>query len=179
MLLLMIEQGLPINTVLWADTGMEFPEMYDHIRKVDDYLYRERGIHITTLRHPKGFEYLMFEEKSKSHLPSKTGKGWAFRFAETAGPALRSDGVPGSLKRILSARRSTGSRGSIRHSTMSASRQMSRSGSKMSNIRWWTGVSPKQRLCKYVTTVVMIGADYMRSTTAVPVGAVPSSGSTN
>lgn len=40
MLLLMIERGLPINTVLWADTGMEFPEMYDHIRKVDDYLYR-------------------------------------------------------------------------------------------------------------------------------------------
>ena len=44
----------------------------------------------------------------------RQGKGWAFRFAETAGPALRSDGVPGSLKRILSARRSTGSRGSIR-----------------------------------------------------------------
>ena len=65
MLLLMIERGLPINTVLWADTGMEFPEMYDHIRKVDDYLYRERGIHITTLRHPKGFEYLMFEEKKQ------------------------------------------------------------------------------------------------------------------
>ena len=56
MLLLMIERGLPIDTVLWADTGMEFPEMYDHIRKVDDYLYRERGIHITMLRHPKGFE---------------------------------------------------------------------------------------------------------------------------
>ena len=65
MLLLMIERDLPINTVLWADTGMEFPEMYDHIRKVDDYLYRERGIHITTLRHPKGFEYLMFEEKKQ------------------------------------------------------------------------------------------------------------------
>lgn len=44
MLLLMIERGLPINTVLWADTDMEFPEMYDHISKVDDYLYRERGI---------------------------------------------------------------------------------------------------------------------------------------
>ena len=65
MLLLMIERDLPINTVLWADTGMEFPEMYDHIRKVDDYLYRERGIHITTLRHPKGFEYLMFEKKKQ------------------------------------------------------------------------------------------------------------------
>ena len=65
MLLLMIERGLPINTVLWADTGMEFPEMYDHISKVDDYLYRERGIHITMLRHPKGFEYLMFEEEKQ------------------------------------------------------------------------------------------------------------------
>ena len=39
--------------------------MYDHIRKVDDYLYRERGIHITMLRHPKGFEYLMFEEEKQ------------------------------------------------------------------------------------------------------------------
>lgn len=65
MLLLMIERDLPINTVLWADTGMEFPEMYDHISKVDDYLYRERGIHITMLRHPKGFEYLMFEEEKQ------------------------------------------------------------------------------------------------------------------
>ena len=38
---------------------------------MDDYLYRERGIHITMLRHPKGFEYLMFEEEkpvSYTHL---------------------------------------------------------------------------------------------------------------
>lgn len=62
MLLLMIEKGMPIDAVLNADTGMEFPEMYEHIAKVDDYLYRERGIHITTLRHPKGFEWMMFDE---------------------------------------------------------------------------------------------------------------------
>lgn len=35
--LLMIERGLPIDAVIWADTGMEFPEMYDHIAKVDEY----------------------------------------------------------------------------------------------------------------------------------------------
>ena len=62
MLLLMIERGMPIDAVLSADTGMEFPEMYVHLQKLDDYLYRERGLHITTLRHPKGFEWMMFEE---------------------------------------------------------------------------------------------------------------------
>lgn len=62
MLLLMIERGIPIDAVLSADTGMEFPEMYVHLQKLDDYLYRERGLHIITLRHPKGFEWMMFEE---------------------------------------------------------------------------------------------------------------------
>ena len=62
LLLRMIERGMPIDAVLSADTGMEFPEMYDHLEKMDGLLHRERGIHITTLRHPKGFEWLMFEE---------------------------------------------------------------------------------------------------------------------
>lgn len=62
LLLQMIERDMPIDAVLSADTGMEFPEMYDHLQKLDDLLLRERGIHITTLRHPKGFEWLMFDE---------------------------------------------------------------------------------------------------------------------
>ena len=31
MLLLMIERDMPIDMVLSADTGMEFPEMYEHL----------------------------------------------------------------------------------------------------------------------------------------------------
>ena len=85
MLLLMIEQDMPIDVVLTADTGMEFPEMYEHLQKLDDLLYRERGIHITTLRHPKGFEWLMFEapkvkqssiEKRQRLGVSLYGNGW-------------------------------------------------------------------------------------------------------
>lgn len=91
MLLLMIERGLPIDTVLWADTGMEFPEMYDHIRKVDDYLYRERGIHITMLRHPKGFEYLMFEEEKQR--PS------SIENRQRLGVSLYGNGWPGAKVR--------------------------------------------------------------------------------
>ena len=85
MLLLMIERGMPIDAVLTADTGMEFPEMYTHLAKADDYLYRKRGIHITTLRHPKGFEWLMFEGEKvkKSSIENRKrlgvppfGNGW-------------------------------------------------------------------------------------------------------
>ena len=45
----MLEKDMPIDCVLYADTGMEFPEMEAHIAKLDDLLFRERGIHITTL----------------------------------------------------------------------------------------------------------------------------------
>lgn len=65
MLLLMMERGLPIDAVLTADTGMEFPEMYEHLHKLDEHLHRERGLHLSWLRHPKGFEWLMFEEKKQ------------------------------------------------------------------------------------------------------------------
>ena len=67
MLLLMIERGLPIDMVLTADTGMEFPEMYRHWDRIEQYLFQKRGLKLTILRHPKGFEWLMFDEpKSKS-----------------------------------------------------------------------------------------------------------------
>ena len=56
MLLLMLERDMPIDAV-YADTGMEFPEMAAHMQKLDELLYRERSIHITTLRHPKGFAW--------------------------------------------------------------------------------------------------------------------------
>lgn len=65
MLLLMIEYGLPIDIVLVADTGMEFPEMYEHLKQLDNYLYLKRGLHLTTLCHSKGFEWLMFDDPKK------------------------------------------------------------------------------------------------------------------
>ncbi len=77
MLLLMIERDMPIDVVLFADTGMEFPEMYAHLEKLDAYLYEKRGIHITILRAKHSFEYLMFDEpkvKSKT-IENRIQKG--------------------------------------------------------------------------------------------------------
>lgn len=85
MLLLMIERGMPIDMVLTADTGMEFPEMYRHWDRIEQLLYRERGIKLTILRHPKGFEWLMFDEPKEkpSSIELRTklgvplyGNGW-------------------------------------------------------------------------------------------------------
>ena len=85
LLLLMLEKGMPIDTVIYADTGMEFPEMEAHIAKLDAFLYQERGIHITTLRHPHGFEWLMFDvpQQQKRAIERRiamgqplTGYGW-------------------------------------------------------------------------------------------------------
>lgn len=87
LLLLMIEKGMPIDAVITADTGMEFPEMYAHLEKLDRYLYRERGLHITTLRHPEGFEWLMFEE------PKQKATSIERRLAE--GVPLYGNGWPG------------------------------------------------------------------------------------
>ena len=77
LLLLMIEKEMPIDCVLYADTGMEFPEMGAHIAKLDDLLFRERGLHITTLRHPQGFEWLMLDEplKQKRAIARRIAKG--------------------------------------------------------------------------------------------------------
>ena len=60
--LLMVERNLPIDMAIYARTGMEFPETEELIAKLDEFLFRERGVHITILQHPKGFEWLMFDE---------------------------------------------------------------------------------------------------------------------
>ena len=98
---MMIERGMPIDLVLSADTTMEFPEMYEHLAKLDDHLFRARGIHITRLRHPKGFEWLMFDEpkQKKSSLENRArlgippyGNGW---------PGIRVRWCTGQLKTHL------------------------------------------------------------------------------
>jgi len=107
---------MPIDCVLYADTGMEFPEMEAHIAKLDDLLCRERGIHITTLRHPRGFEWLMFDvpqqqkraiERRIAMGQSLTGYGW---------PGVRVRWCTGQLKTHLIRREVTRLKGE--HATL-------------------------------------------------------------
>ena len=92
---------MPIDCVITADTGMEFPEMYRQWDKIDQLLYQERGIHLTILRHPKGFEWLMFDQPKEklSTLANRKalgvtpyGNGW---------PGIRVRWCTGQLKTHL------------------------------------------------------------------------------
>ena len=179
MLLLMIEQDMPINMVLSADTGMEFPEMYEHLAKLDEHLFRERGIHITTLRHPKGFEYLMFDEpkqkprslenRARLGIPPY-GNGW---------PGIRVRWCTGQLKTHLITKEVNRLKGELGAIHYVVSPPMKRGAARMSGIPSWNGASRRRRRSKPVTTVALTSAGCMRFTTARPAGAVRSSVSTS
>lgn len=38
MLLRMVELNMPVDIILFADTGMEFEEIYSHIESIEEYL---------------------------------------------------------------------------------------------------------------------------------------------
>lgn len=69
MLLLMLEKGEQVDDIVFFDWGMEFPQMYEHLEKLEDYIGRK----ITRLYPPHSFEYYMFE------IPRRNGnKGFGF-----------------------------------------------------------------------------------------------------
>ena len=55
MLLMMLERNMPVDDVVFFDTGWEFPQMYEHIAKVEEYT----GITVTKLKYEIPFTELM------------------------------------------------------------------------------------------------------------------------
>lgn len=62
MLLHMIELNMPIDEIIFCDTTVEFPEMYEHIDKVEKYIGRP----ITRLKQEHSYEYYLLEHKQKN-----------------------------------------------------------------------------------------------------------------
>ena len=87
MLLRMLEEGMPVDGIVYCDTGLEFPQMYEHIEKVE----RRTGRKVIRLKGEQAFEYLMLERPInrkvdspflKKYGSSRLGYGWP-------GPRLR------------------------------------------------------------------------------------------
>lgn len=73
MLLMMLEKGMQVDEIIFCDTGMEFPQMYEHIDKVEQYIGRK----ITRLKAKNSFEYMMFEwVRTKGKRIGEKGYGW-------------------------------------------------------------------------------------------------------
>lgn len=74
MLLKMVENNMKIDEIIFCDTGKEFPQMYEHIDKVEKYI----KIPITRIKPEKSFDYYMFEhEKTKGKNKGRRGYGWS------------------------------------------------------------------------------------------------------
>jgi len=56
MLIRMIELDMPIDKILFADTALEFPEMYDYIKKVEKYI----GIKVIIVKPKHSFEWWFY-----------------------------------------------------------------------------------------------------------------------
>lgn len=62
MLLRLIEEKRPIDRILFCDTGLEFPQMYDHLNKLEQYIGRK----ITRLKAEYSFEYYFLKYMPKT-----------------------------------------------------------------------------------------------------------------
>lgn len=78
MLLMMVERNEPIEAIVFFDTGWEFPQMYEHIDRIE----RETGVKIWRLHPHEPFDYTMFHRPiRKMSEPNKGkihryGNGW-------------------------------------------------------------------------------------------------------
>lgn len=85
----MKDRGMKIDIILYCDTGLEFPAMYEHINRVEQYV----GIPITHLKAEKPFEYWFLEHKPKRKNPKLQGLNGI-----TVGLVVKTVGVPKNLK---------------------------------------------------------------------------------
>ncbi len=76
MLLKLIEEKRPIDLILFCDTGLEFPQMYEHLQQLEKYIKKQ----ITILKAEQSFEYYFFDYQPKrknQKLSQYSGMSWA------------------------------------------------------------------------------------------------------
>lgn len=76
MVLRLIEEKWPLDLILFCDTGLEFPGMYEHVKKLEESL----SVPVVWLKNDKGFEYYFLQYKpvrKNPDLEDKAGMSWA------------------------------------------------------------------------------------------------------
>ena len=69
LLLRLLEEGRPVDVILFSDTGLEFPQMYEPLNKLAQYTGRT----ITRLKPPHRFETFFYEYSLKRKTPALDG----------------------------------------------------------------------------------------------------------
>lgn len=76
MLLRLIEEKRPLDLILFCDTGLEFPQMYEHLKQLENYIKRP----ITRLKADHSFEFYFLEytpKRKNPKLEQYSGMSWA------------------------------------------------------------------------------------------------------
>lgn len=95
MLLMMLERGMQVDEIIFCDTGKEFPQMYDHIKKVEEYIGRK----VTVLKAEKSFDHYFCEhEVTKGKNAGKKGYGWARMWVRWCTRVLKTEPTEAYLK---------------------------------------------------------------------------------
>jgi len=78
MLLLLLEKGYPIDEIRAFDGGWEFPQMYEHWAKVEEYT----GMKINIVKYKWSFTYMLLEQElyDKEGKVYRIGMGWPSMF---------------------------------------------------------------------------------------------------
>ena len=99
MVLRMIEKRERVDEVLFCDTGMEFPAMYDHIAKVREYVESE-GVKFTTLKGKMTFREGFIEKpiESAKYGNSYHGYGWPGMHIRWCTKHLKTEAIDKYLK---------------------------------------------------------------------------------
>jgi 3'-phosphoadenosine 5'-phosphosulfate sulfotransferase (PAPS reductase)/FAD synthetase len=72
MTLMILEQGLPLDYIVFCDTGIEHDAMYEYIDKLDSFFKRKYGIKITRLKPKHTFDEYIREPRAKGEYVGKT-----------------------------------------------------------------------------------------------------------
>lgn len=75
MLLRLLEEKRPVDLILFCDTGLEFPQMYEHLNRLEAYIKRP----IIRLKAEHDFEYYFFNYTPKRKNPALSqyrGMSW-------------------------------------------------------------------------------------------------------
>lgn len=99
MLLRLLEEKRPVDLILYCDTELDFPQMYDHINRLEEYIGRP----ITRLKAPHDFEYYFYEYTPKRKNPDlEPYKGLSWAAPTTVGVRVFSKPVLyGHISKIL------------------------------------------------------------------------------
>ena len=76
MLLRLLEEKRPVDLILFCDTGLEFPQMYEHLARLEAYIGRP----IIWLKAEHDFEYYFYDYTPKRKNPALEkyrGMSWA------------------------------------------------------------------------------------------------------